>query len=120
MKVLVITGSRRGTSKTDVLKQLIREVDLVLTGGAPGVDSQAKRIAAELGVHTATIDALWGKFHNGAGPKRNGKLAEAAAVWQRGGAEVRFAAFPWPGSTESGTHNCMGQLLAAGIAGDQY
>ena len=120
MKVLIVTGSRRGTSKTDVLKELIRGVDLVLTGGAAGVDSQAKRIAADLGVHTACIEALWNKFHNGAGPKRNDKLAQVGAALMRAGVDVRYGAFPWPGSTESGTHDCGNKLDTEGIPGQWY
>lgn len=58
-----------------VIRRLVRQHGttdlLIITGGAPGVDTLAKEIGNSLNVHVAVVDALWKSRGNGAGPQRN-------------------------------------------------
>lgn len=81
-KVLICGDRNWDRSYTRILKREIRDlIDehgttklLVISGGAPGVDSLAKKIAHSLNVHVAEIVPLWDKRH-GAGPQRNKMMA---------------------------------------------
>ena len=128
MKVLIITGSRRGIpqSRHDLhlaLSEAIRASDLVLHGGAYGVDTLAYELAVGHNVHSAGVNALWqsrdGQGRNKkAGSDRNSVLVELAATLRRGGAEVRFSAFP--DAESRGTWDCVRKLKAANIVGEVH
>ena len=115
MRVLVITGSRHGTRHVEDLEREIRASDLVLHGGAPGVDTQAARIAAKAGIHCIEIKALWGKYGDDAGKLRNTMLAEVAAAFLKAENDVRYAAYPDERSV--GTYDCVRRLTSRSIAG---
>ena len=74
MRVLV-TGGRHATDHVAAhaidfaLSELSPE--LVIQGGAGGVDAIARVWASAVGVPCLTIDAAWGKFGKSAGPIRN-------------------------------------------------
>jgi len=121
LKVRVITGSRerlRDPKRLAELERVITGADLVLHGGAPGVDEQAGEIAFSLSIHCMVVQALWRRRGRKAGPERNTVLAEIAAVFKRGGAEGVFGGFP--ASDSVGTWDCVRKLTAAGIEGDTY
>jgi hypothetical protein len=126
LRVLVVTGSRSGIPENvswgvEKLEQLEREIanaDLVIHGGADGVDRQAERIATKLNIHSMGIAALWKKRGDKAGPERNTKLAEVASLLQQGGANVRYAALP--DSRSSGTWDSVNKLKGHGIRGKVY
>lgn len=46
-------------------------IDIIVEGGARGVDALAKAWGKSRGVHVATVEALWKTFDKGAGPRRN-------------------------------------------------
>jgi len=48
----------------------------IIQGGAPGIDSCAKKVAEELLGHSRTFDANWNAYGKSAGPKRNRQMAE--------------------------------------------
>jgi predicted Rossmann-fold nucleotide-binding protein len=74
-KVLVCGGRNWNERKPirDALNELLREHGnlFVITGGAPGADTQAATAAAELSVHAAVVKPLWSAFGKGAGHLRN-------------------------------------------------
>ena len=82
MKMLVAGSSKMkqrewvAAKMTEVCDFLRPRVELVIQGGAPGVDTFAKLWAMENGIQPATYDALW-KFHGRpAGPIRTRKMYE--------------------------------------------
>jgi hypothetical protein len=55
------------------------EVDMIVSGGADGVDAAAEHAAANLtGRYALVIKAEWDKHGKAAGPLRNEKVAEIA------------------------------------------
>jgi hypothetical protein len=48
---------------------------IIVEGGARGADQLAREIAADLGVHCATVPALWRRYGKSAGPRRNAAMA---------------------------------------------
>ena len=78
MKILVC-GSRHGYD--DVMAQLDRVADIwdvtvLIQGGAPGVDQQAKSWALTQGVTIETFLAEWDKHGRSAGPRRNQRMID--------------------------------------------
>lgn len=51
-------------------------ISLLIEGGAPGADAMARVWAQHSGIHTATVPALWDRYHSGAGPLRNQAMLE--------------------------------------------
>ena len=60
-------------------------IDVVLSGGAPGVDRLGEEWAYRHGVKVEPHPALWQKYGQKAGPIRNGEMAASAdalvAIW---------------------------------------
>lgn len=54
-----------------LLEEERKEKWLIIQGGAAGVDLLAERVAGQLGMHTARVEALWGAYGRSAGPRRN-------------------------------------------------
>lgn len=61
----LLNGRRKSSRKEDLL---------VITGGAPGVDTLAEQACKKLGIHVARVDALWDTYGRSAGPRRNGVM----------------------------------------------
>lgn len=96
MSKVIIAGSRRFPSlgiispsswKDDVkvyglLCEVIAEsklkIDLVISGGAWGVDSLGERWAAENNVPVKLVPAMWSEYGKSAGPIRNAAMARMA------------------------------------------
>lgn len=70
--VVLVCGSRSWSQRGPILKRL-RELDpkVVIDGGAAGADRHARQVAAELGLHSATVHARWDFYGKAAGPLRN-------------------------------------------------
>ena len=123
MKVLIITGSRQGipSDRPDLLATLtesIKAADLVIHGGARGVDALADQLARRSNVHVVVVSALWEQRKKAAGSDRNSVLASLGAKLQRGGAEVRYGAYPGPEGR--GTWDCVRKVQAVNIAGEVH
>lgn len=73
--IIVVTGSREWTDKERIRERLLElKPDIVVQGGAPGVDRLTKRVCEEEGIRCETEKANWKRFHGGAGHIRNGEM----------------------------------------------
>lgn len=104
MKIAIV-GSR-----TFENLQLVRDIvaalpanSIVVSGGAPGVDTVAVRAAEARGLKTLVIRADWDKLGRAAGPIRNSEIVNAAD---------QILAF-WDGKS-SGTADTIGRAMRSG------
>jgi hypothetical protein len=90
--VVLFSGSRKWTDRARVRRDLegLPAGSLVIEGGAIGLDKIVREEAPKLGLHVATVHALWDFFRRPAGFKRN----EAMAMLQ----PDFLYAYPLPGS----------------------
>lgn len=75
------------------------DIDVLICGGAPGLDQLAEKVARGLGIHVARVDALWKIYGHSAGLKRN----EAMRLLR----PDRLLAFPGGTGTADMTLRCM-------------
>jgi YspA, cpYpsA-related SLOG family len=88
-KCRVIIAGGRNYHNYDTVLEAIEEsgfqIDVVVSGGASGVDSLGERYAIETNLPLAIFQADWQTHGRAAGPIRNRKMAENAdaliAVW---------------------------------------
>lgn len=75
MKVLVC-GDRNWTNKDQmrIVLKTIRDLELIIEGGARGADKLAGEIALELGIPVRELPADWDKYGRAAGPIRNKQM----------------------------------------------
>jgi len=75
---IVVCGGRKFDSRALVYQTLgaIPGVSFVIEGGAPGADRLAREWAEEMGIHYATVKALWDTYGLSAGPRRNRAMLE--------------------------------------------
>jgi hypothetical protein len=75
--VVLFSGSRKWTDRARVRRDLegLPAGSLVIEGGAPGLDKIVREEAPRLGLHVATVDALWDFFDKPAGYRRNEAMA---------------------------------------------
>jgi hypothetical protein len=77
--IVLVCGSRTWTD-ADVIRRRLGQLRgyhgdiIVITGGAPGADTIAASVAYRLGLHVATMPALWHVHGKAAGPIRNGQM----------------------------------------------
>jgi len=78
MKVFVFTGARSWEASGPIIKVLRKLAGtyganrlLIVEGGAPGVDTLTRHACKKLGIHCATIPALWDSHNRAAGHIRN-------------------------------------------------
>jgi hypothetical protein len=73
--IVLVCGSRTWTDDATIRRRLGQlrgdHHDIIITGGAPGADTIAANIAYRLGLHVATMPALWHVHGKTAGPLRN-------------------------------------------------
>ena len=74
----------------------------IISGGASGADSLGEKYAKEYGIPVVRYPADWKKYGRAAGPKRNEKMARAAAADGISGILFAF----WDG-TSRGTANMI-------------
>ena len=80
MKIL-ICGTRYVIDKhRDMIKNVLINFDplqdIIIHGGAPGVDSTAGNIAQSMGFKVLCVMADWKKYGKGAGPMRNSTMIQ--------------------------------------------
>lgn len=101
MKVAIV-GSRNFPKREKVLAYLatMRHSDVVVSGGARGVDTWAVEMAESVGMHTMVFSADWEKHGRGAGLIRNRLIVNEAD---------KVVAF-WDGESK-GTQNTIATAL---------
>lgn len=81
MNRIIVAGSRGWTDylKIDhVLRDIVKQDDMLITGGARGVDTLASRWASVNMIKNTIVNAEWDKYGKSAGYLRNQKMAEMA------------------------------------------
>jgi hypothetical protein len=83
VKKLAIIGARDFTDYNIVKNAVLARFDIslletIISGGAPGVDTLAERLARELGVHMTVFPADWARYGRAAGPIRNCLIVDHA------------------------------------------
>jgi predicted Rossmann-fold nucleotide-binding protein len=93
MKLIIAGGRHQHLRQMDYdhLKKLDK-VSLIISGGAKGIDSDAKEWAIKQGIPVKTVEAQWQTYGKMAGPLRNKIMAEMADA---------LAIFPGGKGTES-------------------
>lgn len=117
MFALIVTASRNGHSKLESWLSGLhaeRPIDLLITGDAPGGDTQAVLWAIDNGVFFVSFGADWDQYGNKAGPIRNGFMVECGQVFRSHGWRVGCAGFP--DAQSKGTYNCMDKARWAKIS----
>jgi hypothetical protein len=110
---VLVTGSRDWQDRDRIADRLAQlpPNTIVIEGGARGADRMARDEAHKLGLHVATVDALWRVYGNGAGYERNAAMVALLEPH-------RALAFPLGRSY--GTRNCIRQIREAGIPLEVY
>lgn len=114
MKTALVTGTRTH-ERRGVISEALRRYgpDFVLIGDAPGVDTEAAALCKAEGYDHAIAPALWDKYGNPAGPRRNHLLAFlAAAVAHYTASAPKVFAVPW--GEARGTNHCA-KVACAGM-----
>ncbi|HEY4779122.1 MAG TPA: SLOG family protein [Solirubrobacterales bacterium] len=75
--IALFCGSREWTDRERIRRDLesLPEDSVVIEGGAPGADRIARQEAQKLGIHVATVNALWDYYDKPAGYRRNEAMA---------------------------------------------
>jgi YspA, cpYpsA-related SLOG family len=75
--VALFCGSREWTDRERIRRDLesLPEGSVVIEGGARGADRIARTEARGLGLHVATVAALWERYGRSAGYRRNEAMA---------------------------------------------
>jgi YspA, cpYpsA-related SLOG family len=71
--IALFCGSREWSDRQSIRADLrsLPQGSVVVEGGARGADRIARDEARSLGIHVATVPALWRRFGRSAGPRRN-------------------------------------------------
>jgi len=101
---LIIAGGRdyRLTPKDIERLNALENITEVVSGGAPGADTEGENWAREQSIPVKVFKADWKKYGRGAGPKRNQAMADYADA---------VALFPGG----KGTENMYKQAQKAGL-----
>lgn len=108
---ILIAGSRtfRDPERlAQILAENVKDGDVIVEGGAPGVDSMAREWAEAHGVEFIEIRADWKRYGRAAGPKRNDAMTAMIAE-QHG-----RALYIWDGKSK-GTKQCIESAMRRGI-----
>ena len=114
---VIIAGKRDFTNRSfvfDVLNEVFAQIglpDLIIEGGAKGVDSIAHEYANAHNIPVSTIPADWRTYGRAAGSIRNQQMAELAGKDPDG--EAYLIAF-WDGKSP-GTGNMIKTAARLGI-----
>jgi hypothetical protein len=76
-QVILFSGSREWTDRDRVRRDLegLPPDSIVIEGGARGLDSIVREEAPRMGIHVATVPALWNFYDKPAGYRRNMAMA---------------------------------------------
>ncbi len=82
MKVAIV-GSRDFKDLSFVEREMLRiiplsNIELIVSGGAKGVDTLAEEFASKHEIKTKIFNAEWEKYGRAAGPIRNAKIVDEA------------------------------------------
>jgi hypothetical protein len=71
--IALFCGSRDWSDRESIRAEVkaLTPGSIVIEGGARGADRIAREEARSLGIHVATVSALWRSFGRSAGPRRN-------------------------------------------------
>ena len=108
---LIVTGSRNFTNQEffNTEMKFYKNIDLLIHGGARGVDRLAANWAKANGIPTKVFKADWRKGLS-AGPKRNAEIAEFASQYD----DVMCLAL-WDGLSK-GTLSCINECNKKSIS----
>jgi len=108
---ILVAGSRNFVDAETLAKILTENVgteDIIVEGGAKGVDGMARQWAEARDINVVEIKADWEKYGRAAGPKRNDEMTKFIA--ERGGK----ALFIWDGESK-GTKQCISSAIKRNI-----
>jgi len=118
MKACIVTGTRHGLRAEwfPVIHEALRGYDVVIEGGAPGIDFIAGGIADAMGIKHTEIKADWLKHGKSAGPKRNQLMLDELLSYARtDGADISVLAFHSDLANSKGTGDMVRRAKAAGV-----
>ena len=113
MKAYIICGSRNGVNQ-DHFNSIVNEIEIgsvIISGGASGVDFQAKEFAINNEMVFMEFPADWDTYGRSAGPKRNLVMANILKGFEEKGYECEVLAF----SGEVGTDNMIKTASELGL-----
>ncbi len=106
MKAAIFTGSRHWLDRVTVSRVFDRlNPDVVIEGGANGLDTIAKWEAMERKIKVITMLADWKKNGRAAGPIRNKEMLDKLLALRNNGYQISVQAFPISGG--KGTQNMI-------------
>ncbi len=113
-RILVVTGTRDANINNEqfileTLRPYFEWADQVFVGDATGVDKIVRNYCSKKNIFFKPFQALWHKYGQSAGPKRNEQMInEAIEVSGKIFDNVVVCAFPLKGANNSkGTRGCM-------------
>jgi hypothetical protein len=114
LKAAIFSGSRNWLDRGKVSKVFDQLCpDVVIEGGANGLDTMARWECLERGIRVITIEAEWNKYGRAAGTIRNKAMLHELLGLKKKGYEISVQAFPLNGG--KGTQNMMKMTQLYGI-----
>jgi hypothetical protein len=106
-EIVLFCGSREWSDRAVIRRDLesLPPGSVVVEGGARGADQIAREEARALGIHVATVPALWDQHGRSAGYRRNEAIARLRPD----------RAFAYPLGESRGTRNMISICEASGI-----
>jgi hypothetical protein len=119
LKAAIFTGSRHWLDRVAVTKAFDQlRPDVVIEGGADGLDTMARWECLERKITVFTYKAEWDKYGLAAGPTRNKKMLDRLLEYQEKGYEISVHAFPLSGG--KGTPGMIKMAENAGVTVHKY
>lgn len=113
-KAAIFSGSRNWIDRQKVAKVFTQLCpDVVIEGGADGLDTIARWECLERKITVITFNADWNLYKLAAGPIRNKQMVEELLKYKDKGYEISLQAFPLSGS--KGTPGMMRMAEKYGI-----
>jgi YspA, cpYpsA-related SLOG family len=113
-KAAIFSGSRDWIDRQKVAKVFDQlRPDVVIEGGADGLDTIARWECLERKISVITFHADWNKFKLSAGPIRNKQMLTELLKFKKKGYEISVQAFPIPGG--KGTQGMMRMAELYGV-----
>ncbi len=121
-KYIVVSGAREWPMKNYILiaryfaKQAAQGKFVLIEGECRGVDLQARRAAEQLGMKVLPMPPEWGKFRQGAGPKRNTEMLELLIKKRDEGHPIGVVWFHENLAESKGTKDLVAKAEKLGLA----